>query len=171
MPARARESLKTIRPRAEFVQGKTTVLLFTVVVLFSLLSVGAYVTTAQYGDRCGVNTPEDWPLCNGQLLPPPDFGSVVEYAHRILASLSGLLLIISTVLFWRSHDSRRATKVLLATALASILAEIVVGGIVVNTGLSPLVVTIHQALALLVFGFTVAAASLAVQAQTGLLSD
>jgi len=108
---------------------------------------------------CGVNTPEDWPLCNGQLLPPPDFGSIVEYTHRILASLSGLFLILTTVVFWRAKDSPAATRRLLYLALASIVAEIVVGGIVVNTGLSAPIVTLHQAIALLVFGFAVGAAA------------
>ena len=131
----------------------------TVVILFSLLVVGAYVTAAEYGGMCGVNTPEDWPLCNGQLLPPPDFGSIVEYTHRILASLSGLFLILTTVVFWRAKDSPAAARRLLYLALASIVTEIVVGGFVVNTGLSAPIVTLHQAIALLVFGFAVGAAA------------
>lgn len=142
-------------------QGKVAVLLFTVCLLFSLLAVGAYVTAANYGGLCGVNTPEDWPLCNGNLLPPPDFGSIIEYTHRILASLSGLFLILSTAAYWRSRDSQRATRLLLLLALASILVEIGVGGAVVNTNLSPLIVTVHQAIAMLVFGFTVGAAAIA----------
>ncbi len=131
----------------------------TVVTLFSLLVVGAYVTVAGYGGACGVNTPEDWPLCNGQLIPPPDIGSIVEYTHRIFASLSGLFLILTTVAFWRDKASPSTARKLLYLALGSIIAEIVLGGIVVNTDLSAPVVTLHQALALLVFGFVVGAAS------------
>ncbi len=138
---------------------RNSLLGITVLILFSLLVVGAYVTAANYGGMCGVNTPEDWPLCNGQLLPPADFGSIVEYSHRILASLSGLFLIITTVVFWRAKDSQSSARKLLYLALASIIAEIVVGGIVVNTDLSASIVTLHQAIALLVFGFTVGAAA------------
>jgi heme A synthase len=141
-------------------QGRNALLAVTVTVLFSLLVVGAYVTAANYGGECGVNTPEDWPLCNGQLLPPPDIGSVIEYTHRILASLSGLFLILSAVTFWRAKDSPLAARRLLYLALGSIVAEIIVGGVVVNTNLSAAFVTLHQAIALLVFGFTVAAASI-----------
>ena len=61
--------------------------------------------------------------------------------------------------FWRSRDSERAAKILLILALASIIAEIVVGGIVVNSNLSPAIVTVHQAIAMLVFGLTVGAAA------------
>lgn len=150
---------------------RNLVLAVTVGLLFSLLTVGAYVTVANYGDRCGVNTPEDWPLCNGQLLPPPDIGSVVEYTHRILASLSGLFLIVTTLIFYRNRDADRAPKTLLLLAVASIIAEIIVGGVVVNTSLSPLIVTIHQAIAMLVFGLTVGAAAVSFRASEGPRKD
>ena len=142
-------------------QGRNIILALTVATLFSLLVVGAYVTVAGYGDACGVNTPEDWPLCNGHLLPSTDAASIVEYAHRIFASLSGLFLILTTVSFWRAKDSQPVARKLLYLALGSIIAEIVLGGIVVNTNLSAPVVTLHQAIALLVFGFTVSAAAVA----------
>jgi len=145
------------------VKGRIILLIATVVLLFSLLAVGAYVTAAGYGGLCGLNTPEDWPLCNGNLLPPPDIGSIVEYTHRILASLSGLFLILTNIAFWRSREATRTPKMLLLFALVSIIAEIVVGGVVVNSDLSPLVVTIHQAIAMLVFGFTVAAAAVSLR--------
>jgi cytochrome c oxidase assembly protein subunit 15 len=140
-------------------RGRNVLLISSVVLLFSLLAVGAYVTAAGYGGLCGLNTPEDWPLCNGNLLPPPDIGSIVEYTHRILASLSGLFLVLTTVAFWKSRNSDRTPRLLVLFALVSILAEIVVGGVVVNSDLSPLIVTIHQAIAMLVFGFTVGAAA------------
>ena len=146
-------------------------LVITVGVLFSLLAVGAYVTAAGYGGLCGLDTPEDWPLCNGHLFPPADVGSIVEYTHRILASLSGLFLVISTLVFWRSRDSDRAPRVLLLLALVSIIAEIVVGGIVVNSNLSPVIVTIHQAIAMIVFGLTVGAAAVALGATAGPRKD
>jgi heme a synthase len=152
-------------------KARNALLLITVGVLFSLLAVGAYVTAADYGGLCGLDTPEDWPLCNGHLLPPPDVGSIVEYAHRILASLSGLFLIISTLLFWRSRDSDRAPKILLLMALVSIMAEIVVGGIVVNSDLSPIIVTVHQAIAMLVFGLTVGALAVSSRVSEGPRKD
>ncbi|MDA4125814.1 MAG: COX15/CtaA family protein [Thaumarchaeota archaeon] len=138
-------------------QGRNALLGSTVVIVFSLLVVGAYVTAAGYGGLCGLNTPEDWPLCNGQLFPPPSLGPVIEYTHRILASLSGLFLIITALVFWRSKDAPSGAKKLIYLALVSVFVEIVIGGVVVNTNLSAPVVTLHQAFALLVFGFIVGA--------------
>ena len=144
-------------------QSRNVLLALTVATLFSLLVVGAYVTVAGYGGACGVNTPEDWPLCNGQLVPPADIASLVEYTHRILASLSGLFLILTTIAFWRGKDAPQTARRLVYLALGSIMAEIVLGGVVVNTDLAPWVVTLHQGLALLVFGFAVGAAATAFQ--------
>lgn len=141
-------------------RGRNLLLGSTVAVLFSLLVVGAYVTAANYGGLCGVNTPEDWPLCNGNLLPPPDYGSIIEYTHRILASLSGLLLILTALVFWRAKDADRSSRRLILLALLSIFLEIGIGGVVVNTDLAPAIVTLHQAVALLVFGFTLSAAAI-----------
>jgi cytochrome c oxidase assembly protein subunit 15 len=140
--------------------GRNALLGLTVVILFSLLVVGASVTANNYGGLCGLNTPEDWPLCNGQLFPPPDVGPVVEYTHRILASLSGLFLILTALAFWRAKDAASGARKLIYLALISVLVEIAIGGVVVNTNLSAPVVTLHQAFALLVFGFTVGAAAI-----------
>jgi cytochrome c oxidase assembly protein subunit 15 len=140
-------------------QGRNTLLGFTLATVFALLVVGAYVTAAGYGGLCGLNTPEDWPLCNGQLFPPASLGPVIEYTHRILASLSGLFLILTALVFWRAKNAPSTAKKLTYLALITVLVEIVIGGAVVNTYLSPAVVTLHQAFALLVFGFTVGAAA------------
>ena len=138
-------------------KGRDALLVVTVVLVFSLIVVGAYVTTAGFGGECGINTPEGWPLCNGNLLPPPTLGAVVEYSHRILASLSSLFLLLSAVVFWRAKDAPRRARRLLFLALLTIILEVGVGGALVNTSLSAEVATLHQALALLVFGLTVSA--------------
>ncbi len=144
-------------------QGRNALLALTVIIVFSLLVVGASVTANHFGGLCGLNTPEDWPLCNGQLFPPADVGAVVEYTHRILASLSGLFLILTALVFWRAKDAPSGARKLIYLALISVLVEIAIGGVVVNTNLSASVVTLHQAFALLVFGFTVGAAAISLR--------
>ncbi|HYB76228.1 MAG TPA: COX15/CtaA family protein [Nitrososphaerales archaeon] len=132
-------------------------LIATVITLFALLTVGAYVTVAGDGDACGSSVPNDYPLCQGHFLPPPILGAIAEYSHRVLASLSSLFLIITAFLFWRSKDPPVAAKQSLYVASLLIIAEIILGAAVVATIEPPWLVTIHQANALLVFGFAVAA--------------
>jgi len=136
-------------------------LLLTVASVFSLIVVGAYVTAGGYGAACGTNIGTDWPLCMGNLLPPLQVGPMVEYSHRILASISTLFLFITTFLFWRGKDSSSSARKLLYTASVLIVVEIVLGGAVVTQELEAALVTIHQADALLIFGLTAAAGAVA----------
>jgi cytochrome c oxidase assembly protein subunit 15 len=142
--------------------ARNLLLLLTVVAIFSLIVVGAYVTAGGYGAACGTDLGRDWPLCNGNLLPPPQTGPVVEYTHRVLASLSALFLFMTTFLFWRAKEPQGAARRFLYLASALIIIEILLGGAVVTQqGLEALLVTAHQATALLIFGLTTAASAAA----------
>ena len=144
--------------------GRNALLIVSVCLLFALLVVGAAVTAGNFGAECGVNVlQQDWPLCNGHLFPPLALGPMVEYSHRILASLSALFLILTTVSFSRARPPKPRERALVYAATALIFVEIGVGGVVVNTNLSAAVVTLHQALAILIFGLAVAAAAKALQ--------
>ncbi len=144
--------------------GRNVLLVVSVCLLFALLVVGAAVTAGNFGAECGINAlQQDWPLCNGRLLPPLVLGPIVEYSHRILASLSALFLILTTVTFSRAKPPKPRERTLVYASTALIFIEIGVGAIVVNTALSAAVVTLHQALAILIFGLAVAAAAMALQ--------
>ncbi len=144
--------------------GRNALLAASVVLLFALLVVGAAVTAGNFGEECGVNMFEqDWPLCNGHLLPPLVLGPIVEYSHRILASLSALFLVLTSVSFWRAERPKPSERNLVYASTGLIFVEIGVGAAVVNTSLSAAVVTLHQGLAILIFGLAVAAAARAMQ--------
>jgi heme a synthase len=134
-------------------------LLLTVVSIFSLLTVGAYVTAAGFGGACGSDLGQDYPLCQGSLFPPLQVGPVAEYTHRLLASLSTLFLFVTAFLYWRSPDAPRSVKLPVFISSLLIILEVALGAAVVVTSEPPWLVTLHQANALLVFGLTVAAAA------------
>lgn len=138
-------------------------LVATILFVFLLIVVGAYVTAADDGAACGTDLGSDWPLCNGNLLPPLQTGPVAEYMHRILASLSAVFLFLTTLFFWRAKGSESAVRNTLYLASLLIVVEIVLGGAVVTQELEALLVTIHQAIALLIFGLTVVAGTLALR--------
>lgn len=138
-------------------QVKGALLILTVGSLFVLLTVGAYVTAAGYGDACGSQLGQDYPLCQGHLLPPLQLAPIAEYTHRLFASLSSLFLFVTTFLFWRSRDSPLVARRSLYVASLLIVVEVVLGAAVVAATEPAWLVTLHQADALLVFGFTVAA--------------
>src|SRR5205809_193093 len=42
----------------------------------------------------------DWPLCHGRPYPAADIHSVIEYSHRTVGAVTGLLLVATVVLAW-----------------------------------------------------------------------
>ena len=133
-------------------------LLLSVVSLFIVIVVGAYVTVAGFGDACGSSVPQDWPTCLGGLFPPLQLAPVMEYMHRLFAALSTLFLLLTTLAFWRAGDAEKVVKRVVYAAMVLLVAQVLLGGVVIATAEQEyLVVTAHQALAILTFGMTVAA--------------
>ena len=66
----------------------------------SILSIlaGAIVRATGSGDGCGAS----WPTCNGRVIPNLETSSeIIEFSHR---SISGVLLIVTLLLFIKSKD-------------------------------------------------------------------
>lgn len=55
---------------------------------YALIVLGGVVRITGSGMGCG----DDWPLCNGHLIPPMDLPTLVEYGHRLAAALVSLLV-------------------------------------------------------------------------------
>lgn len=138
-------------------RARKGLLVLTAVLLFALLTVGAYVTVAGYGDACGNSIGQDYPWCNGSIFPALHAPQIAEYTHRVLASFSTLFLFVTTFLYWRGKDAPSDVRRSLLVASLLIVLEVGLGAAVVATIEPPWLVTVHQANALLVFGFTVAA--------------
>ncbi len=136
---------------------KDVLLILTIASLFTVIVVGAYVTVAGFGDECGHSVPQDWPTCLGGLLPPPQLGPVMEYTHRLFAALSTLLLFVTVFAFWRDKGSEPAVKKLLYVSLALLVAQVLLGGVVIAQEEESILVAAHQGLAVLTFGAAVAA--------------
>jgi heme A synthase len=103
----------------------------------------------------------DWPLCHGRPYPPANINSIIEYSHRLVGSITELLIVVTVVLAWVVFRARRPAVAWLATAsLAAGLSEAVLGGVVVFNGLSSWLVLIHLGLAMIILGCLLATAIL-----------
>jgi heme A synthase len=101
----------------------------------------------------------DWPLCHGRPYPAADIHSIIEYSHRTVGSVTGVLLIVMVIAAWVVFRRTRPLVAWLATAsLIAIAAEGVVGGVVVVNELASWLVLVHLGLAMVILGFLIATA-------------
>ena len=111
----------------------------------------------------------DWPLCHGRPYPAADLHSIIEYSHRTVGTVTGVLLIATVVLAWLVFRNRRPLVAWLATAsLVAIAAEGALGGIVVVRELAPWLVVFHLGLAMIILGFLLATAIMSLPASPGM---
>lgn len=116
----------------------------TVALLFLLLVWGNLVAGLKAGLAC-----PDWPLCHDRVLPPFRLDVWMEFTHRLIAAVAGLLLV---VLSWRRFAAYRGAAKAVPLAAVGILAvEILIGGAVVLLELPVQLTTVHFMTGMAVF--------------------
>ena len=140
------------------------VLAFTTAVFAYLqIALGGVVRVTGSGLGC-----PDWPLCHGRPYPPADIHSIIEYSHRLVGSITELLIVVTVVAAWIVFRTQRPVVAWMATAsLGAGLCEAVLGGIVVSNELASWLVLFHLALAMLILGCLLATAILSLQLSVG----
>jgi len=120
--------------------------LATTALLFGLIVIGSVVRTTGSGLAC-----PDWPLCQGQLIPPFQLNVLIEWFHRLVALLTSVMLFV-TVGWMLIHPATRArVGGLAALAVGLLFVQVLLGALTVWKLLSPSVVSSHLAVALLLF--------------------
>lgn len=137
-------------------------------VAFTHLVFGAIVRISGSGMGCG----DHWPLCYGHLFPPMDRPDlVVEWTHRLLASILVLTVVSFAVVAWRARREPRVGGqggVLRAVLLAvlAVFAAAILGAVTVKLGNTPYATVAHWLLAMTLFA-TLGAAALRADALGG----
>ncbi len=137
-------------PTRNDTSGWGTLAAVAAVATYALIVFGGIVRITGSGMGCG----DDWPLCNGQLIPPMDFDTLIEYGHRLAALAVSLLVVaLATVAWWpRRAAVRRPLRVLSLLAVLLLVVQVLLGAVTVWLELPPTTVILHfgTALALLV---------------------
>ena len=121
------------------------VALLGLIAAIAQVTLGGIVRVTNSGDAC-----PDWPLCHGQLIPPLDYHTMLEYSHRLSATVVGILVVIALYLAWRHYRGNLPTLVSMCAATVLVIAAVILGGLTVLTELTWWVRLIHLGLAELV---------------------
>ncbi len=131
---------------------------FTAVCIFALITLGGVVRLTDSGLGC-----PDWPLCHGQLFPPIEYHALIEYSHRMLAALVGVLVLAQALVVWRWHRDRTWLLTLCLLGVILVLFQGALGGITVLNELPDGLVLAHLATAEALIACMVLASALALQ--------
>jgi heme A synthase len=135
-----------------------TLSLSTLSILFILIFIGGYVSASGVGLSC-----PDWPLCPAGLVPLEDF--IVEYFHRTIAAITGLMVIITMVFTLKSKQAPTGMKVASLIAGSAVIAQITLGAIVIIERLHSHLVTLHLGIGIILFSMMVIVTSYSIRIQ------
>ena len=130
------------------------------------IALGGIVRVSGSGLGC-----PDWPLCHGRPYPPANVHAIIEYSHRTVGTITGLLIIATVIGAWAVFRTRRPMVAWMATAsLVAVAAEGGLGAIVVANELLPWLVAVHLGLAMIILGALIATAVLSMPESPGVES-
>ncbi|MFC4078147.1 COX15/CtaA family protein [Salinithrix halophila] len=115
---------------------------------FIILIQGALVTKTGSGDGCG-NT---WPFCHGEVFPTYHTLTLwIEYSHRIVSGLVGLLVVALAVGCWRFYRHHKRVRFFAFSSLFFIVLQGLLGAAAVVWSQSEAVMALHFGLSLMSF--------------------
>ena len=78
------------------------VAVLTAIFAYLQIALGGVVRVSGSGLGC-----PDWPLCHGRPYPPADLHAIIEYSHRTVGVVTGVLIIATVVGAWLVFRTRR----------------------------------------------------------------
>ncbi len=109
-----------------------------------VLLMGATVTKTGSGEGCG----RSWPLCHGRFVPEYAFETLVEYSHRLVTSVEGLLLLAACVAAFRLRRALPELKLLIPLTVFTLLLQSGMGAAAVMWPQSATVLALHFGISL-----------------------
>lgn len=118
--------------------------LTTLIVLYSLIFIGGYISAAGLGLTC-----PEWPLCPNGVMPSEEY--LVEWIHRTTAAITGALVVATMVASLINKNSDSKIKITSSLATALVITQITLGALVIDTKLHAVLVAIHLGMGIWLF--------------------
>ena len=116
----------------------------SVIGMFIVQLMGTLVTKSGSAEGCGAS----WPLCDGSWLPAPNMHSIIEYSHRVVSAVAGLLVVAMAIGAWRAYRDRKDVKFLVGGAVAFIVIQSALGAMAVLWPQPKAVLALHFGISL-----------------------
>jgi len=113
--------------------------------LVAIVLTGAAVRLTGSGLGC-----PDWPRCYGKVAPPLQIHALVEFSNRIFSGIVGVSAIGAALLGFFRKPFRRELAAIGILLPIGVLAQAVLGGLTVESGLKPGYVMAHYVLSMMI---------------------
>lgn len=117
------------------------------IVMFIVMVAGSLVTKTDSALGCG----NDWPLCNGKWVPEYTLASIIEYSHRLVTGIAGIIVGVFSIMCWRYYRGNQEVRNLAIFGLFFIVVESILGASAVIWPQSSSVLALHFGFSLLAF--------------------
>ncbi len=118
--------------------------------MFLVLIMGSTVTDTGSGEGCG----RSWPLCHGEFVPEYAVETAIEYSHRAVTAVEGLLIVAVGIGTLALHRRRRDVKVLVGLMVVSLLLQAGMGASAVMYPQDSTILALHFGISLICFAST-----------------
>lgn len=118
--------------------------LSTMIVLYSLMFIGGYISAAGLGLTC-----PEWPLCPNGVMPSEEY--LIEWVHRLIAATTGVLVLATMVACYMNKHADAKIKITSSLASALVVTQITLGALVIDLKLHAVLVAIHLGIGILLF--------------------
>lgn len=116
----------------------------SILLTYFLIVFGGYVASSNSGMGCG----PEWPLCNGEVIPDLKGATLIEFMHRVIGALLGLLTFLLFLKMIRSKADH-TTRSVAFFMFFLLTIQVLFGAIVVIWDLPSLIITIHLLIAMI----------------------
>ena len=108
---------------------------------------GALVTKSGSAEGCGAS----WPLCDGSFLPAANIHSIIEYSHRAVSGIVGILVFAFAYYVWRRYPARSDARYLGLVGAIFVIIQSALGAAAVLWPQPKTVLALHFGISLTAF--------------------
>ena len=114
------------------------------IVLYTLMFIGGYVSAAGLGLTC-----PEWPMCPDGIMPSEEY--LIEWIHRLVAATTASLIVATMIASLINKNSDFKIKVTSSLATVLVITQIALGAMVIDMKLHAVLVAVHLGIGIFLF--------------------